>query len=88
MLGYIPQSPQDSPEANARRSLLPFSAWMRVQEDRGIIAGNPPVPNMDRADDLFGGPQGSPQDDCRCDSVAELIMLIHGTDLCNNRQEL
>jgi hypothetical protein len=38
----------------------------------GIIAGIIMARNLDRADDLFGGPQGSPrnrQDDCRCRAV-------------------
>jgi hypothetical protein len=62
--------------------------YARVDEGRkrviGIIAGILVANHMDVADDLFGGPQGSPRTDKMIAAAvkwAELILFIEGAEI-------
>jgi hypothetical protein len=54
--------------------------YARVDEGRkrviGIIAGIIMARNLDRADDLFGGPQGSPRTDKMIAAAVQWATLI------------
>lgn len=70
--------------ANTRRKAY----YARMDEGRkrviGIIAGIIMARNLDRADDLFGGPQGSPRTDkmiaaARLVTIGIMVLLTAGT---------
>ena len=63
--------------ANTRRRVVGFIAWVKAANGSSVTAGIIMARNLDKADDLFGGPQGSPRTDKMIAAAvqwAELIM--------------
>jgi hypothetical protein len=49
--------------ANTRRRVVGCTGWKKAANAVAIIAGIIVARHLDTADDLFGGPQGSPRTD-------------------------
>ena len=56
--------------------MIRFTPWTKGASGSSVIAGIIMARNLDRADDLFGGPQGSPRTDKMTAAAVQWATLI------------